>query len=162
MSDISQKNFEEVARIREIAIDPRVVSLLDYYLKIHPKSKLPGRSDFDPFNIPICMPNLALVDVERNPFRFRFRVMGTSIAFNIEREGTGKYLDELVPDVETQFPHLDRVTAAESGLPVYRIGEGSVSFRSDFADLERVHLPLANDGINVDMVLSIFIYFSNE
>ncbi|MEH6402899.1 MAG: PAS domain-containing protein [Sneathiella sp.] len=162
MSEISQKNFEEVTRIRDIAVDARLINLLDYYLKIHPKSRLPARADFDPSDIPLCLPNLALVDVERNPFRFRYRVMGTSITFNIEQEGTGKYLDEIIPGVETQFPHLDRAEVAETGLPIYRLGEGSVSFRTDFANLERVHLPLATDGNLVDMVLSMYIYFSDD
>ena len=162
MSKISHKNFKEVARIRDLAVDARMVSFLDNYLKIHPDSQLPARADFDPFEIPACMPHLALVDVERNPYRFRYRVMGTSITFNIEQEGTGKYLDELIPGVETQFPHLDRIQVVETGLPVYRIGEGSVSFRSDFADLERVHLPLATDGETVDMILSMYIYMSDE
>jgi len=162
MNKISHKNFEEVVRIRNIAVDARLVSFLDYYLNIHPGSQLPARADFDPFEIPACLPHLALVDVERNPYRFRYRVMGTSITFNIEQEGTGKYLDEIVPGVENQFPQLDRIHVAETGLPIYRIGEGSVSFRSDFADLERVHLPLATDGEIVDMVLSMYIYFSDE
>ncbi|MBL4740161.1 MAG: hypothetical protein JKY12_04160 [Sneathiella sp.] len=161
-SAISQKNIDEVVRIRDQAVDRRMVSFLDYYLKIHPRSHLPGRSDFDPFDIPNCLPHLALVDVERDPYRFRYRVMGTSLTFNIEQEGTGKYLDEIIPGVESEFPFLDRVAVAKTGLPIYRIGEGSISFRSDFADLERVHLPLASDGETVDMVLSMYIYFSDE
>ncbi|MBL4905987.1 MAG: PAS domain-containing protein [Sneathiella sp.] len=139
-----------------------MVTFLDYYLKIHPEISLPSRDDFDPFEIPALLQSVTLVDVERNPYRFKYRVMGSNVTYNMEFEGTGKYLDELVPGVETQFPHLDRVTVVESGLPVYRLGEASVSFRADFADLERVHLPLASDGKTVDMVLSAFIYFSDQ
>ncbi len=162
MSTLSHPSYSEAARIRDKARDPRVISLLDYYLAIHPGEKMPGRTDFDPFQIPTVMPHLTLTDVEREPYRFKYRVMGTSVSYNMEFEGAGKYLDELVPGVETQYPHLDRVHVTKEGIPIHRIGQASISFRTDFADLERVHLPLASDGENVDMVLSIFIYFADN
>ncbi len=162
MSFDPHPSYAEVVRIRDRARHPRIVALLDYYLQIHPREKLPSREDFDPFQVPKAMPNMALMDVERNPYRFKYRVMGTTVSYNMEFDGTGKYLDDLVPGVEAQYPHLDRVQVAETGMPVYRLGQSSVSFRSDFADLERVHLPLASDGKTVDMILSIFIYFADQ
>jgi len=162
MSILPHPSYSEAARIREEARDPRIITLLDYYLKIHPRNSIPSRADFDPFQVPAVMPNLTLMDVEREPYRFKYRVMGTSVSYNMEFEGTGKYLDELVPGVESQYPHLDRVRVAEEEIPVHRLGQSSISFRSDFADLERVHLPLASDGKYVDMILSIFIYFADN
>ena len=162
MSILPHPSYSEAARIRDEARDPRIVTLLEYYLTIHPRKTIPCRTDFDPFQVPTVMPNLTLTDVERQPYRFKYRVMGTSVSYNMEFEGTGKYLDELVPGVETQYPHLDRIRVAEEGIPVHRLGQSSISFRSDFADLERVHLPLASDGQSVDMILSIFIYFADS
>lgn len=158
---IFHSSFDETQRIRGLVRDPRIASFLDYYLKIHPKTRIPARSEFDPFQIPSALPGMTLVDVERNPYRFKYRVMGGNVTYNMEFEGTGRYLDELVPGVELQYPHLDRVTVVESGHPVYRQGQASVSFKSDFADLERVHLPFASDGKTVDMVLSMFVYFAD-
>lgn len=160
MTHILHESYKETLRIREQAKDPRIVSFLDYYLKIHPKTSLPGRAHFDPFDVPSSLPSVTLMDVERDPFRFRYRVMGTDVTYNMDFDGTGKYLDEVVPGVETQFPHIDRVSVVETGFPVHRLGQASISFRTDFADLERIHFPLASDGITVDMVLSIFIYFA--
>lgn len=162
MIEVVHISFTEAQAIRDKAKDTRVVRLLDYYLSIHPKDKIPSRKDFDPFDIPFALPNLALVDVERNPYRFRFRVMGTDITYNMEFEGTGKYLDEVVKNPETEYPHTDRVSVVETGAPVYRFGPGSIAFRVDFMDLERVHLPFASDGQEVDMILSVFIYLNDQ
>ena len=33
-----------------------------------------------------------------------------------------------------------------------------MKFRHDYADLEYVHCPLANDGITIDRIISVFYY----
>lgn len=155
-------SYAESIKIRDLATDPSIKKFLDYYLEIHPKVVIPSRDVFKPFDIPFALPSITLVDVERNPYRFKYRVMGTNVAYNMEFDATGKYLDEMVPGIEAQYPHLDRVQVAETGRPVHRLGQSSVSFRSDFGDLERIHLPLSSDGETVDMVLSYFVYFADQ
>ncbi|MFT6559748.1 PAS domain-containing protein [Sneathiella sp.] len=158
MDDVLHHSYEKTKQVRAEVRDPRIVELLDYYLEIHPKDQMPSRRVFDPFHLPRLLSHLTLVDVERDPYRFKFRVMGSTITDNMELEGTGKYLDEIFPGIEEQYPYLDRVTVAENSCPVHRLGQPSLSFRTDFANLERVHLPLASDGKTVDMILSMFIY----
>jgi len=162
MSKIIHDSYAETVSIRADAVDPRLRSLLDYYLEIHPKTRLPSREAFDPFQIPTAMPHLTLVDVERNPYRFKYRVMGSVVSRNMEFDATGRYLDEFFDNIQDQFPHTGRVEAVEKAMPIYRLGQSAVSFKNDFADLERVHLPLASDGETVDMVLSMFVYFAEN
>ncbi|GLQ04859.1 PAS domain-containing protein [Sneathiella chinensis] len=143
--------------LREVR-DDRVQYLLSYYLEIHPGNRMPARSDFDPFRVPAALPEIVLVDVDPQPLRFRFRVVGSAVSDSMELDPTGRFLDEVYPGIEERYPHTDRVRVVETGLPVYRYGPASLPYRTDYHDLERLHLPLSKDGASVDMILSIMIH----
>ncbi|HWA49372.1 MAG TPA: PAS domain-containing protein [Dongiaceae bacterium] len=67
---------------------------------------LPDRSDFEPTDFADLLPNIMILDVEHDPFRVRYRLVGTrareATGFNI----LGRYLDELMP-TEPEAPWLD-------------------------------------------------------
>ncbi|WP_350057739.1 PAS domain-containing protein [Nisaea sp.] len=65
--------------IRDRAQTAAVRELLSYWMAIHPGDRIPARADFDPLAVPKTLPNLVLTDVEREPYRFRVRLMGTGI-----------------------------------------------------------------------------------
>jgi hypothetical protein len=138
--------------------DERIVSLIDYWLKIQPADRLPGRDHFDPLDVPGLLPNLVLVDVERDPYRFRCRLMGTTVVKAFRNDLTGRYLDEALDGFQESNAHRFRVQVAETWMPGYYKGPTTSSFALDFTDLEYIHLPLASDGEFVDMVLSAFFY----
>src|SRR5260370_24175935 len=71
--------------------------LYDYWLSIHPHAGLPGRQHFDPTAIPDLLPYIFMVDIERNPLRFKYRLVGTEYVRMIGRDLTGRYLDEAHP-----------------------------------------------------------------
>ena len=58
---------------------------------------IPDRDDLDPADLKPLLPNILISDVEHDPFRIRYRLVGTSAreatGFNI----VGRYLDELLP-----------------------------------------------------------------
>ncbi|WP_420405232.1 PAS domain-containing protein [Nisaea sp.] len=150
-----------LATAREIqarAQTAEVRDLLAHWISIHPGDRIPARADFDPLDIPRLLPNLVLTDVERDPWRFRVRVMGTAVVEAMGEDFTGRYLDEVWPDAGNQLLIRDRIAVAESGLPNYRYGKSATRFRLDFAPLERVFLPFAADGAKVDVILSAIVY----
>ncbi|HEX2581358.1 MAG TPA: PAS domain-containing protein [Dongiaceae bacterium] len=53
----------------------------------------PSRRDIDPVDFPYALGNIALLDIERD--RFRFRLSGANIAKNFEHDLTGRYLDQM-------------------------------------------------------------------
>ncbi len=59
---------------------------------------MPVRADLDPIDFRYALGYVLLVDVERNPQRFRFRLYGSGLV-NYFGDGdyTGKYADELLP-----------------------------------------------------------------
>ena len=58
---------------------------------------IPDRDDLDPADLKPLLPNILISDVEHDPFRIRYRLVGTrareATGFNI----VGRYLDELLP-----------------------------------------------------------------
>jgi len=132
--------------------------LLAYWIAIHPGDRIPSREAFDPLDVRKVLPHLVLTDVERDPYRFRVRLMGTAVVDAMGGDFTGRYLDEVFPDAEHQLLIRDRIEVAETGLPNYRHGKSPTRFRLDFAALERVFLPFASDGRTVDQILSAVVY----
>lgn len=55
----------------------------------------PRREDFDPVDVPRALPGITIFEVERDPWRFRVRLVGTGIVEETSRDTTGVYLDQL-------------------------------------------------------------------
>jgi hypothetical protein len=151
-------SLQRAREIRDRAQAREVQDLLSYWIAIHPGDRIPARAAFDPMQIPRLLPNLVLTDVERDPYRFRVRLMGTGIVEGMGGDFTGRYLDGVWPDAGNQPLVRDRVEVAETGLPNYRYGRSPTPFKLDFAALERAFLPFAANGTDVDVILSVIVY----
>jgi len=137
---------------------------LTYYLGIHPTDALPARSQFDPMAIPRMLPHLVLAEVEYptdgSAPRFRVKVAGDEVTRSLGISMHGRYLDEIANSERPsmRFPIADRQMVVETGRLLHRIGRPRMQFSLDFADIELVHCPLAEDGATVDHVVSVFHY----
>ena len=70
--------------------------LLECWDKARNGRTMPARSDFDPLSLPRdLLANMFLLEVQHQPRRFQFRLMGTAVAEMLGEDWTGKYLDEL-------------------------------------------------------------------
>lgn len=80
--------------------------------------EMPVRADLDPLEFPYALGHMILVEVERNPQRFRFRLYGTALV-NYFRDGdyTGKYADELLPPDYAPFVVEAYRTAVAGRVP---------------------------------------------
>lgn len=73
----------------------RVRRLHEYWrAKAETRGSVPQRRDIDPIELPDLLPNLLLLDVEADPLRFRYRLVGTRIVDFSYHDFTGTYLDE--------------------------------------------------------------------
>lgn len=140
---------------------PRLQQLYDYWQSKRREGRLPRRADIDPTEIPQLMPNLLLVDVEYNPFRVRYRLVGTQVVEATGFEFTGRYLDEIVlPDDEGPFLESYQL-AAEQKVPVL----ARIKWHLDadtIGEYDACFLPLSEDGVTVDKVLSMECYDTLE
>lgn len=136
----------------------RVKALLEYYASIHPPYRLPSRADFDPLAIPRLLPHLMLVKVDRASRRFRVKVVGNAVAMALPVPLHGRWLDDVRPEEGLDTSHMiaARHAVLDSGTVSYLYGRTPTRFSLDFANLEYAHCPLAEDGVQVDHVLTVY------
>jgi PAS domain len=137
---------------------PKIRALHAYWRSIHPPAGgLPGRQHFDPIDIPALLPWLWLIDVQREPLRFKHRLVGTEHVRVMKRDPTGQWLDQAYPlFVESEtYPQF---VAASDGQSGYRRGQPLFHLPREFLSMEHLLLPLAQDGVTVGMILAITIY----
>lgn len=132
--------------------DPRLLRLHALWLSKCRGRAMPARADFDPLELKEDLGWIVLVDVERSPLRFRYRLIGTNIVDLAGRNVTGRYFDEIYE------PHVERVATSsfrdilDTGTP-NRVAATLQHAEKGFLTYEAIDLPLASDGSTVDMIL---------
>jgi hypothetical protein len=140
-------------------MNPALMVLLRYWQSIHPvPGRLPGRKHVRPEAITTLLPFVWLMDVDYAPVRFSMRLLGTALA-DAGVDGTmGVPMNEV---------HGDRWLAIQSDLeslvatraPRHRKGRPQLQHRdTGVTGLEWLALPLAADGMSVDMILGATLY----
>ncbi len=139
--------------------DPRIARVFAYWNERRPApDKFPGRKHFNPADVVALLPQVSLYEVHRNPLRFRYRLVGTCLTMTMEREITGRWLDEAHAAFANSEAHNDFVATAETGVISYYRGMPSFHLDKGHVAIERVLLPLAEDGETVDMLLGLTTY----
>lgn len=117
-----------------------------------PDGRLPSRGDFSPRDLMALGGIVSLIDVEREPLRFRIRLVGSRLTQTLGRDISGRYVDEVYgPEVYPQIVETYR-QCVETRLPVWTSGQLRHTAK-DFMRFESIDLPLARDGRTVDMIL---------
>jgi hypothetical protein len=138
--------------------DPRLKRFYDYWRSKHRAALLPGRADIDPLDIPDLLPHISMLDVVREDgaLRFRFRLVGTANVQIAGREHTGAFIEDVFEPadvaqlqtiyrtiVETREPHFWQIRLGTMGNPA--------------AHYARLMVPLATDGLTVDLLMGLFV-----
>ena len=144
--------------------NPKVRALYEHWLSVHPGGgKLPGRADFDPMAVPHLLPHIMLLEAQGRPPRFRYRVIGTRMVDALGSDLTGQWLDQahMHAGRKPEFPGYELVVGKRE--PQWRRGPPHfASYIDKCTGMERVFLPLANNGVDVDMILIIAVFFDRE
>jgi len=143
--------------------DESIREIHDYWLSIHPAEGLPARDHMDPLDVPSLLPKLWMANVERNPVRFRYRLIGSDVVQILGEDLTGQYFDECFENFDGSVPQTTLVDTCEQGCPAWRRGP-AVLIRKDykFKQMERIFLPFANDGATVDLLLALSVYIVDD
>jgi hypothetical protein len=118
--------------------------------------EFPSRADFDPFELKYVLGTLSLVDVLRDPLRFRYRLHGSTMADLIGTDMTGKYLDEMTDRRYYEKANATFTEVVEMGTPTFGSYRRLMTDRRTW-DYEVLVLPLSGDGQTIDMLISCSI-----
>lgn len=139
---------------------PRIAAFMAHWESLRPApGQLPGRQHFDPIRVPWALPNLWLIEVVAGPpRRYRLRLVGGALvdAGFIGRPGDCMDDPRLSPDPAVVLAVLDRIV--ETGRPDWRRGPAIVDHVRYVDTIERAMMPLAADGRQVDMILSMTVF----
>jgi hypothetical protein len=138
----------------------RLRELYDYWQQL-PRigGPLPGRPSFDPLAVPKVLPSIWLLDVEREPFRLRYRLVGTNAVRAMSDDPTGRYLDEVRPTTWKTPPVHDRLHQATfKGVATYAIMAPRMDLEAVWVKIESLILPFASDGTTVDILMGCSMF----
>lgn len=140
--------------------DERLVRLHSYWQGQHPPGGgLPGRQHVDPLEIgPALLPFLFLLEVEDRPLRFRYRLTGTHMVKGIGRDPTGQLMETAFPEFMFGRSYPDYPSCVRDRAAIRRTGAPTSVSTRDHIVIDRLLLPLARDGLRVDMILGASIY----
>ncbi len=134
----------------------RLRRLYRYWLDRKGSRRFPARRDIDPTQFAYVLGDVMLVDVLRDPLRFRVRVHGTNMALQGRCDLTGKLIDEL-PIAEYRDYVLRRCAAlVQSGDPLAIHYQRMWEWR--LCRYEALWLPFADDDSQVSMLLCAMNY----
>nr|WP_298683711.1 PAS domain-containing protein [uncultured Dongia sp.] len=141
------------------ADEPEFTAIYELWRAKVRSGRLPSRADFDPADLPhAILRHMLLFDVERHPdrLRFRFRLASTGFVDLVGREVTGTYIDELAPPDRTDPVREALEEISNTGRPIF-LASRLTLVSKDYYYVKRLGLPLAQDGVRVDMIMASFL-----
>jgi hypothetical protein len=152
-----------IVRAVELDIDtkryPEISRALAYWRAKRGARLLPSRADIDPLDLSVDLPRVMMAEVSHDPLEFRYRVAGTGTFRVHGEELTGKHPRELQPPEYGKliFTHYSEAVARRMPiLHLIQLNVGDVS-----TSYARIILPLSNDGMKVDRLLTVECYEDN-
>jgi hypothetical protein len=137
--------------------DTRLRDLLNYWRDKRGDRLMPARGDIDVLEIKSHIGRLHITEFEHNPFRMRYRLIGTTSTNIVGRDMTGRYFDEIYPpDIFAGMRDL-YWWIAENKRPLRGLGSAIFANKSIY-NFETVNLPLSDDGETVNMAVGEIIY----
>ena len=105
--------------IRAAIQSPTLRRAVDYWAEKCGTRSMPGRSDIEPLELRDVLGYISLIEIERNPYRFFFRLDGTKQVELFRIDCTGRYLDECFDEQHLAIAVKSYRQVAESGEPSY-------------------------------------------
>ena len=119
---------------------------------------MPTRADLDPVDFPYALGYVMLVEVERAPLRFRFRLYGSALVnYFADGDYTGKYADQLLPPDYAPFVVKAYTTAVEGGVPRHARREMTIDHQTLIYDALTLPLASATNPAEIGMLVVVMI-----
>lgn len=135
--------------------DERLRRVFAYWLSCRPGDALPPVAAIDPLALPReALPWITVLEVEREPLRFRSRLVGTAVAEAIGLDHTGRYVAEQ-PGMEGQ--HARFTWCVETRHPYLAAASLSWSPRA-YKSYRTLALPFADAEGRVARIVHVFVF----
>jgi len=134
---------------------PRLRKLFEYWQGLRQGDALPSRRDIDPTQFRFVLGNVFLVEIEREPTQFRYRLFGVNLARRAGYELTGRTVEDIpAADMRDYLRGRYEAILADPAPMVDRSERVLMGARR----FELLLLPLAADGRTIDMLLGALLY----
>ena len=127
------------------------------YWRSRGAGRLPSRAMIDPTDIPALLPHVVIHGVLRDPLDFNYRLIGTEVRRHMAEDRTGQRMSAIPGQQPPSLIWDNFARVAATGRPVLNQTPYTGPHR-EFLRMESVQLPLAADGVRVDMIL-VFVDF---
>lgn len=138
----------------ESSMSPKVRGLHEYWCAKRGSRLMPARADVHPEEIKSLLPYVILADMQHDPLRIFYRLVGTGIVDAAKCDLTGNWLHEV--DLDGNTPAWEEIyrRVAETRAPVFGSTRARMPLGGDRC-FDWVVLPLSADGETVDMTLEL-------
>jgi hypothetical protein len=145
-----------LAAFSEIAGDPILVAILDYWQSQSREGLPPRPRDIDPILLPpAVLPYVTLLDVVDGGAAFNIRLVGSANVSAAGRDFTGKRLDTAMLGDLLAATSERYCAAVTSRRPVVGYADYAMPDGSTIRNV-LMTLPMSSDGVAVDRLLSVF------
>lgn len=139
--------------LQDLSLFPGLEIALDYWGRKGSGHTMPGRQDIDPVEMHDFLSRVALLDVVRQPVRFRYRVCGTGVCHVHHCDATGLWVDDLQPDSYGGMLHEQYFDVVRTRQPAMHLN--AFDSHDCYRAYAHLVLPLSRTHDSVDMILSV-------
>lgn len=112
---------------------------------------------FDPIDVPTLLPYLVLVDVVKGPEpRFQYKLLGTKVTEMAGSDFSGRFVEDGVSNSQHLVEMYQEIH--RTGVLHFYKGASRFPHRKDYLAVERVSIPMSEDGHSVDKILTLMNY----
>ena len=135
---------------------PRIPRFQSYWEARRGAHRTPLRSDLNPTELRELLPNIVILEVEQNPIRFRYRLVGTRVVEFNRQDFTGLYLGTIGWAEEQQLVDTcSRVVSTQE--PLYGFYSWTLK-NGTIGKCEFGVFPFSHDGKTVTQLFGIEDY----
>ncbi|MGO8918396.1 MAG: PAS domain-containing protein [Stellaceae bacterium] len=135
--------------------DPILGQALAYWAGKRDRRTMPRRRDLDPAEIARLLPNLQLIDVQGD--QFRYRLVGTALVEAFGYDYTGKTPHELFTGPRADFVCALYRSVRDGRRPMFNRNRYTTTKDLDLI-ANRLYLPLSEDDHQVNMIFGAFTF----
>lgn len=130
-------------------------TLLDVWRSRKPAEGLPRKADIQPYDFPALLPYVLIVDIERDPLRFVYRLSGTRADTIHGTTLRGVYIDTLNPPSFRENLLADMTRMVEDHQPQF-VSQTFTNVEGNVRDMRVLRLPLVDEdgGLAHILILS--------